>query len=224
MTVHRHATAGAPLSGAWHVIGQQLRSPQGLGGWLAGVLMRIVNDGPNRRAVKALDIGPGDQLLELGCGPGHALALMATEALGGTVYGLDRSLVMLEQALQRNRRAIAAGRVRLGTGSFERLEFPTGSLDGVLAVNVAYFWDDAGRVTREIHRILRPGGRISIYVTDASAMRRWPFAGPATHRLIDAQALERMLLEGGFEPGQVSVRSIMLTGGVAGLIAVATRT
>ena len=215
--------AGAVSGRVWHAIGDQLRSPHGLVGWLAGVLMRLVNDGPNRRAVDALEIGATDQVLELGCGPGHGLALMAAAATRGVVYGLDRSLVMLEQASWRNGRAIAAGRVNIGTGSFERLAFLSDSLDGVLAVNVAYFWADAGRVTREIHRVLRPGGRLAIYVTAASTMRRWPFASPATHRLIDAEDLQRMLLEGGFEPDQMSVRAVGFAGGVAGLLAVATR-
>lgn len=69
---------------------------------------------------------------------------------------------MLAQARARNRRAIRAGRVRLYRGRCEQLPLASRSIDKVLAVNVAYFWHDAEAAPREVRRVLRPGGLLSV--------------------------------------------------------------
>lgn len=203
----------------WHDIGRQLRSPEGIGGRLTGVLMRIVNAKPNRLAVEALRIAPHDTVLELGFGPGHGIALLAERATVGLVYGVDQSRVMLEQAQKRNQQAIDAGRVALHEAGFDRLPFADASIDKILAVNVIYFWHDVPVVLREIRRVLRPGGRVSIYATDASTMRQWKFAGPETHRLFSATELATALRQGGFGGHQAMVNAIRVAGGVNGLLA-----
>lgn len=198
----------------WHAIGRQLRQPSGWAAALAGPLMRLVNARPNALAVAALDVRPGDTVLELGCGPGHGLRLLAARAGHGVVHGIDHSAAMLRQAGRRNRAAIRAGRIRLHRGGFERLPLPDGSVDRILAVNVAYFWRDPPAVLAEARRVLQPGGVLAIYVTDAATMRRWRFAGSATHRHYDRELLARLL-------GDAEVRPVRLPFGVGGLLATA---
>jgi SAM-dependent methyltransferase len=210
------------LDPLWHAIGRQLRQPSGLPGRMAGMLMRLVNDGPNRLAVDLLQIEPGDTVLELGCGPGHALELMAARAGMGVVHGLDQSPVMLNQAERRNRSAMRDGRVFLHRGGFERLPFSDGSIDRVLAVNVAYFWRDPPNIAREIRRVLSPGGRVSIYVTDAGTMCLWKFAGPETHRHYDAAGLAAVLRSGGFADANILSHTFRLTREICGHIVTAT--
>jgi len=206
----------------WHGVGRQLRRPSGLLGRLTGVLMRLINATPNRLAVDALRINPYDIVLELGFGPGHAIALLAALATRGFVYGIDQSPVMLEQAQTRNRRAIDAGRVYLYEAAFERMPFEDASVDKILAVNVIYFWQDAAAVLAEIRRVLRPGGRIVIYATEAASMQRWKFAGPKTHLLFTAADLSALLARGGFNPDGVTVAKVPIAKGIDGLIATAS--
>jgi ubiquinone/menaquinone biosynthesis C-methylase UbiE len=206
----------------WDSVGQQLRRPHGLIGRLTGVLMRLVNAAPNRLAVQALGIAPQDIVLELGFGPGHAIGLLAARATNGFVYGIDQSPVMVEQAQVRNRRTIEAGRVYLYEAAFDRLPFEDASVDKILAVNVIYFWQDSAAVLAEIRRVLRPGGKIAIYATQASSMRRWKFASPETHRLFTAHELSTLLEQGGFRPDQIKVLEIPIARGIDGLIATAS--
>ena len=202
----------------WHAIGRQLRYPSGLAGRVAGLLMRIANGKPNRLAVEALMVGAYDTVLELGFGPGHAIGLIASRATAGFVYGVDRSPVMLEQAQRRNRSALETGRVFLYQAPFDRLPFEDRSIDKILAVNVIYFWDDVPAVLREIRRVLRPHGRVVIYATDASTMRRWKFAGPDTHRLFGTAELTAALREGGFDAHHAFVGKIHVAGRIHGLL------
>src|SRR3990167_5205797 len=116
----------------WHAIGEQLRHPRGLGGRLVGRAMAWANARPTRLAVEALDLSSGDDVLDVGCGNGHAVALIAARLKDGTVSGVDQSDVMIDQARAANGRAILNGKVRLTVGDFNPLPFPPASFDRVL--------------------------------------------------------------------------------------------
>jgi ubiquinone/menaquinone biosynthesis C-methylase UbiE len=184
--------------------------------------MRVVNARPNALAVAALELRPADEVLELGCGPGHAISMMTTRVPRGTIHAIDPSAAMLAQAWARNSKACGDGRVHLYRAKVEQLPFASDSMDKILAVNVAYFWREPAVALREIRRVLRPAGLLSIYVTDASAMRRWPFAGAETHRLFDPAELESALRDSGFHDGTVATASVRITRRIPGLIATAT--
>jgi ubiquinone/menaquinone biosynthesis C-methylase UbiE len=207
----------------WEAIGSQLRHPSGIAGRVMGRIMRVANASPNRLAIRALALEADDDVLELGFGPGHGIALMAAQVTRGAVYGIDQSEDMLIQARRRNAGAARRGRVHLLLARFEKLPLRDRGIDKVLAVNVAYFWDDPPAVLREIARVLRPDGLISIYVTDASAMRRWKFADHRTHHLFDRQSLRSALRSGGFHDGAINIAEIEVAPGLPGLIATAQK-
>jgi ubiquinone/menaquinone biosynthesis C-methylase UbiE len=198
----------------------QLENPHGGGGWLVGGLMRLANRRPNSLALEALGVRSDDHALELGFGPGEGVRALARLTPRGHVFGIDQSRAMLDQATARNRREVARGRVRLSLAHFDDTGLPSGSVDRILAVNVAYFWPDGVAVLRELDRVLKPGGRIGLYVTAAQTMSRWAFAASGHHRLFDAPSLRAMLSEGPFPPAAVRVTPTTLPLGVEGLVAV----
>jgi ubiquinone/menaquinone biosynthesis C-methylase UbiE len=210
----------AAIAAVWERIGAQLKSPNGQLGRLAGAAMAVINREPNSRSVAALDIGPEDTILELGCGPGMALNQMAGAATRGLVVGLDSSPDMLVLAARRNRATMRAGRTRLVLGRFDALPLHSESVDKVLAVNVAYFFRDNADELREVHRVLRPGGRVVVYATDRESMAGWKFAGPETHRLVDTNGLRTAFRLAGFEAGHVTIHKIVMSFNIHGLIAV----
>jgi len=145
------------------VFGQFLR-PHGFGGRAAGWVMakRGSNRERNVWAVGLLDVQPPDRVLEIGFGPGIAIQAFARRATSGLVVGIDHSEVMLQQARKRNAAAVSAGRVDLRLGSAESLPAFDAPFDKVLAVNSLFFWDDPVARLKELHDLLRPGGRIAI--------------------------------------------------------------
>jgi len=207
----------------WRAVGEQLRRPSGAAGRLAGAAMRWINREPYRLAMAALEVRPRDHVLELGFGPGEGVRALARLAPAGVVWGVDHSPEMFEQALSRNFKAIVRNHVRLRHASFEALPMDDASVDRVLAVNVAYFWGDGDAVLREIGRVLKPGGRLSVYVTDAAAMQRWKFAGSDTHRTFTAASLPSYLAQPPFDRGRVRVARRTLALGFPALLAVAER-
>jgi SAM-dependent methyltransferase len=143
---------------------EQFRRPHGALGILAGWIMarRASNRERNTWTVDLLDVQPDDRVLEVGFGPGLAIALAAARATRGLVAGLDHSEVMLRQATRRNRRAIDAGRVDLRLGSAERPPDFGPPFDKIFAVNALHFGQATGARLRAWLRYLRPGGVLAL--------------------------------------------------------------
>ncbi len=158
-------------------IAEQARHARGPLGRLIAYIMAFETWGENQRAIDALAIESGDQILDIGCGPGRSLAELAARAPSGRVVGVDPSDVMVASAARRNRQLIAAGRVGVAPAGVEALPFPDGSLDKALCVHVVYFWTDLDAALREIGRVLKPGGRLVLCFrssVDEAAVRAFP--------------------------------------------------
>lgn len=188
---------------------------------MAGSLMGLVNAKPNAAALAVLDLGDGDSLIELGCGAGHALQSLLRARHLKQAVGLDWSETMLAQAARRNRLALEAGRLALVRGDFAQLPFDDETANAVLAVNAIYFMSASS--VSEARRVLRPGGRLAVYATHGSAMRRWPFASRHSHRLFDRKRLAALLAEAGFTCNRIRIDDVDAGFGVTGLIGVATK-
>jgi SAM-dependent methyltransferase len=211
------------LDWMWSRFGRQLRNPTGFLGLLVGWFMAIVNDKPNRLAIDALAPCPGDQVLELGFGPGWALRTIAARTPGGRVFGVDQSDRMLQQAANMNQAAIAAGRMQLIKGKFSPLPWIDCTFNKILLVNVVYFFDPDGNDAAEVFRVLKPGGRLVVYVTARETMEKWPFAGPDTHRTYDTSELRSFLENAGFQRAGVRIQTLTLPFGIRGLLATAEK-
>jgi len=167
----------------------QFHRPTGAAGHLAGWIMsrRSSNVARSRWAVQLLDVRPSERVLELGCGPGVAIAALAARA---TVVGIDHSAVMISQARRRNRAAVRAGRVQLIQASVENL--PDGPFDAALAVNTLGMWPEPAARLREIGGLLRPGGRIALVSQPRCAGATESTSAAA------AEELSGLLVEAGF--------------------------
>lgn len=105
------------------------------------------------------------RVLEVGCGTGHWLRLLA--AAGCEVAGVDSSAPMLAEAAQK-----VAAELRLGAA--EQLPWPDESFDLVLYVNALHHFREAIAAVREALRVLRPGGKVlSIGLDPHEGGERW---------------------------------------------------
>jgi SAM-dependent methyltransferase len=175
------------------VIGQA-HHPRGAAGSVTAWEMahRPSNRQRNRWVVSLLDVQPADRVLEIGFGPGLAVAELA-RAGAGHVYGIDHSGVMLRQASRRNAAAIRAGRVTLAKASVDQLPPAlAGPFDAILAVNSLGFWPAPTERLAELRRRLAPGGRIAI-----ASQPRCPGATADTSRSA-AREIENLLRSAGF--------------------------
>jgi SAM-dependent methyltransferase len=175
------------------VIGQG-HHPRGAAGSVTGWMFahRPSNRQRNRWVVSLLGVEPASRVLEIGFGPGLAVAELA-RAGAGHVYGADHSAVMLRQASRRNAAAIRAGRVILIRASADQLPPALdGPFDAILAVNSLGFWPAPAQQLAELRRRLAPGGRIAI-----ASQPRCPGATADTSRRA-ARDIEDLLTGAGF--------------------------
>jgi SAM-dependent methyltransferase len=134
--------------------------PSGWLGRLAGRIMLWTNKQDD--VVRVLDVQPGDDVLEIGYGPGGLIRLLAERTDAASIRGVDPSPEMRDQASRRNRKAVRAGRVRLDLGTADRTGLPDASVDRVVSVRNVAIWPDLEAAVGELHRVVRPGGTVVI--------------------------------------------------------------
>jgi SAM-dependent methyltransferase len=122
-----------------------------------------------RWAVETLDPGPEDRLLEIGCGPGVAVAAVCERLAGGQLVAIDRSATAIARATRRNQAQVAAGRAVLLAAALEDLR-PADVLGGgrrfdkVFAMNVNLFWvRSPARALALVRELLDPAGALYLF-------------------------------------------------------------
>ena len=187
-------------------IALQARHAHGFLGRIVAAIMAAETRVQNECAIEALGVAPADRVLDLGCGPGRSLALLASRAKRGHVTGVDPSGLMVRIARRRNRYLIDSRRVSIVNAVGHALPFADGALDKVLCVHVIYFWDDLAENLREIARVLRPGGRLAL-VFRSSAHEVAVGAFPEDlYRFRDLRQIADALSIEGFEVAAQSMR------------------
>lgn len=104
---------------------------------------------------------PGDRVLDVGCGTGCLTRRMAKiVSPGGSVLGIDPSTEVIEYARRKTREPHCS----YETGVGEALSAPDGSFDVVVTCLAMHHLPEDVRpvALREMHRVLRPGGRLLV--------------------------------------------------------------
>lgn len=114
------------------------------------------------RVLEGARLGPGDDVLDLGAGTG-LLTFGAHERIGeGWVIAVDPEVGTLEELLRTAHELGAAG-ISYLIGDAEVLPLPDASVDAALTRSVLMYVDDVPEAARELARVLRPGGRLSLF-------------------------------------------------------------
>jgi SAM-dependent methyltransferase len=176
-----------------------------------------------RRSTELLRLKPGERVLEVGCGTGTFLPVLA-EAVDetGRVVGLDHAPAFLEEAASRLVALGLTDRVELIAGDALAMPFEDATFDVVHCERVLMHLDDPGAAVREMARVVRPGGRIvaaevvahgaMIDLPDRDAVRRILDEAIKGMRSPDVGLqLRRLLLEAGLVDVEGSVVALFET-------------
>jgi ubiquinone/menaquinone biosynthesis C-methylase UbiE len=165
------------------------------------------------RLLAALELQPGQTVLDIGCGTGrltrHAAALLGGR---GRLTGLDPLPARVALAREKNTFANVEYRVAAG----DELDFlPADSVD-VVYLNAVFHWiEKQAETLAQIRRVLKPGGRLGLatgahelnrrnplQTVTASVLQSPPFNLPperlasTPHRVTTTQLIELLLAAG----------------------------
>ncbi|WP_406238561.1 class I SAM-dependent methyltransferase [Nocardia sp. NBC_01009] len=154
-----------------------------------------------RRLAELSGAGPGDRVLDIGCGTGYLTRRLAAVVSSGTVVGLDPSAAVLDHA----RRITTDSNCTYTVGVAESLTAEDDSFDVVANCLMLHHLPEDLRPTAltEMRRVLRPGGQLLIgeFRPPANRIGRHlvgALTGPAMeHNPI--HLLEPMIADAGFE-------------------------
>jgi ubiquinone/menaquinone biosynthesis C-methylase UbiE len=153
----------------------------------------------------ALQLGPDDVLLDIGCGGG--IFLRQALDTGCRAAGLDHSRAMVRLARRTNIEAVRSGRVGVVRGAAEQLPFAESQFTAISSIVAFLFFADPVRVLSEMRRVVdRDAGRMAIFTTPPEAKGTPAAPYPLATRAFfysDAE-LERLPLAAGFTESRVT--------------------
>lgn len=126
-----------------------------------------------RWAVEQLELQPTDRVLEIGSGPGLAIALVAEQLPRGNITAIDRSVLQVKKARTLNRDLIDAGKAQIEQVSVEQAPevLGEGAYAKILAINVNAFWTTPGPSLASLRRLLAGKGRVYLVYEPPGAAR-----------------------------------------------------
>jgi ubiquinone/menaquinone biosynthesis C-methylase UbiE len=102
------------------------------------------------------------RVLDIGCGTGSLAGLLADSSLPAKVTGLDYSPAMCERAQGKAIQNNHMNDIGFVAGDSEHLPFADQSFDVVTCSNSFHHYPHQQAVVHEMHRLLRPGGRLML--------------------------------------------------------------
>ena len=140
----------------------QLQKPRG---WLGRYTLWRMNVSHSKLTdwgLTHVSIEPHYVILDVGCGGGRTISKLAARATKGKVYGVDFSEESVAASQRTNARQIEAGRVEIRQDAVSQLPFADGMFDLVTAVETHFWWPDLPGDAREIFRVVKPSGKLTI--------------------------------------------------------------
>ncbi len=119
-----------------------------------------------------VDIQDGWTMLDIGCGGGATLKRLLKRSPDAKVYGIDISEESVAKARKVNK-ALLEKQVFIQQGSANKLPYEDVKFDLVTAVETVYFWPSLPECLKEVHRVLKPGGRFAIMVEVVDTDSMW---------------------------------------------------
>ncbi len=175
-------------------IARQASHPKGLLGWVVAQIMSRETGWENKKAIDLLGLKPGQSVLDVGCGHGASLKVIARRVKQGRVTGLDPSAVMVGVAQKKAR----SRTIEIARGEARDMPFEDAVFDAAMSVHTIYFWDDPINELREINRVVAPHGRFVLGFRSSRDQRFVSDSPQTVYHIRSLEEIEALLTAAGW--------------------------
>ena len=156
-------------------IASQLRMPAGDKGIEKGHIMNEANVAMIDKTLETLQPVAGETILEIGHGNAHHLMKLLKMAPGIKYSGLDISETMHLEAKKYCAENGLESQTTFVHYEGQTIPFESQTFDKIFTINTLYFWESPEAYLNELHRILKPGGKLLITYAEEESMDKLPF-------------------------------------------------
>jgi ubiquinone/menaquinone biosynthesis C-methylase UbiE len=167
------------------------------------------------RMLDSVDLRPGDRVLELACGPGGAGLAAAVRVGADSEVVISDVVPAMAEIAGRRAKERGLSNIRTEVLDLENIDVPDAAFDVVLCREGMMFALAPGQAAGEIHRVLRPAGRVAVAVWASREENPWlgllldaitettgivvpPPGVPGPFALSDGDMLRRLFADAGF--------------------------
>lgn len=186
----------------------QVAKPTGFSGRMLARVMAVTRKtifkNLDKNVVAALNLQPEDDYLEIGFGSGSFMKSYASHVQ--SIAGLDHSEDMVRLATRYNRERFKAGTAEFRHGEASLLPWGDGRFNIVLAMDSFFFFPKPTESLKEIHRVLRQGGRlvISLSLNGDDGTDHTEHIKKYGIRLYTGKEVQAMFQEAGFSESSIT--------------------
>lgn len=178
-------------------IAAMLRKPEGELGKQVAKNLNKSNFSMVNKSIEALSVQEGNSILEIGFGNGAHIRDILSQAENVRYVGIDFAETMVAEATASHEQEIKNNQVEIHLASSDSIPFGDATFDKVLAANTLYFWENPEDHIKEIHRVLKVGGVLSLAIRSKAFMQKLPFVQHGFTMYTQEEA-EKLIKECGF--------------------------
>jgi protein-L-isoaspartate O-methyltransferase len=134
-------------------------------------------------AVETLAVKGADSLLEIGCGRGVAVGLIAPKLKTGHMLAIDRSATAIAAAKRNNETWEKQGRASFRQKPLAELR-EAGPFDKIFSINVNVFWTDPRAELPLLRKLLKAEGMLYLFYEPPAAVQRNKIAKLIENKLV----------------------------------------
>lgn len=179
-------------------IAAMLRKPEGELGKQVAKNLNKSNFSMINQSIEALSVQDGNSILEIGFGNGAHIKDILNQAGNLRYVGIDFAETMVAEATESHEQEIKKNQVEIHLASSDNIPFGDATFDKVLAANTLYFWENPEDHIKEIHRVLKVGGVLSLAIRSKAFMQKLPFVQHGFTMYTQEEA-EKLIKDSGFK-------------------------
>jgi SAM-dependent methyltransferase len=121
--------------------------------------------------IRQLNVQPYQHVLEIGCGSGQLLAMVARTLRIGFLAGIELSIPLYQQAYRRNKTFIRRQLIQLHLGELNELPYPAHYFHTIYGSGIDFSRKDAVTACLRLASLLRTGGRL-VWLAQAGSYQK----------------------------------------------------